>query len=70
MGETKARMANRMRARYYGVLSIPFWKRVNALPEGVRDLVYLAGCGLQDHEERVLQMLALAEQQAKKARRG
>jgi len=55
-------MPNPIKPHYSGKLSVDFWKRVNALPEPVRGLVYLAGCALQEHEGRVLQMLKEAEE--------
>jgi len=47
---------------YSGELSRAFWLRVKRIEdERTHDLLYLAGCALQDHEERVLQMFAALE---------
>lgn len=46
---------------YSGELSKEFWAEVNKLRDSLHAMVYLAGCALQDHEERVLKMLAEAK---------
>ena len=50
---------------YSGPQSEALWRRVNALPEAQRTLLYLAGCALQDHEGRFWQMLLQAEAEAR-----
>ena len=50
---------------YSGSQSEALWRRVNALPEAQRTLLYLAGCALQDHEVRFWQMLLQAEAEAR-----
>ncbi len=48
--------------KYSGKASEGFWKRIaNIKNRRAHDLVYMAGCALQEHEERVLQMLAEAK---------
>ena len=47
---------------YSGVASKGFWDRVWEHKEDERfGLMYIAGCALQEHEARVLQMLAELE---------
>ena len=44
--------------RYSGNLSVKFWNLVNSYTDDPRKMMlYIAGCALQDHERRVLQML-------------
>ncbi len=48
--------------KYSGLASGPFWDRINKIRnKRERDLVYLAACALQDHENRVFQMLKCAK---------
>ncbi len=48
--------------RYSGPASKKFWERIAEIKNRrVHDLIYIAGCALQDHEGRVLQMLDEAE---------
>lgn len=54
----------RMRVRYSGGLSEEFWRRVNALPESKRDVLYHSGALLQELEERVLGWLYAAERES------
>ena len=57
--------------RYSGRGSKRFWDRLNTLPEGPwRMAVYMTAVTLQDLEGRTLQMLELAEEDAKAARIG
>ena len=43
---------------YSGQASKDFWKRIDLIKsEPERSLIYLAGCALQEHEARVLQMI-------------
>ena len=58
----EAPMAN---THYSGDLSKEFWAEVNALRDPLHAMVYLAGCALQDHELRVLKMLAEAKKYGK-----
>jgi hypothetical protein len=45
--------------RYSGPKSRKFWKHINSVKsEPERAMLYIAGCGLQDHESRMFQMLA------------
>jgi len=49
-------------AKYSGDASIHFWRRIaNIKTEPEHELAYIAGCALQDHEQRVLQMLVKIE---------
>lgn len=51
-----------MNTKYSGKASKAFWERIAAIKtKRAHDLVYIAGCALQDHENRVLQMLKRAE---------
>ena len=51
-----------LKPKYSGPLSRKFWDRVKAIkPEKLHMAIYTAGCALQDHEGRVLQMLEDAE---------
>ncbi len=53
---------SKQQPKYSGEASTAFWKRINKINnQTTHDLVYVAGCALQDHENRVLQMLHLAE---------
>ena len=53
---------DKMKPKYSGPASRGFWTRVAEIqPDQAHDLIYLAGCALQDHESRVLQMIADAE---------
>ena len=55
-----------MKPKYSGPNSRKFWDHVNAIkPEKLHSLIYIAGCALQDHELRVLQMIAEAKKRAK-----
>ena len=48
--------------KYSGKASEGFWKRVASIKNRrAHALVYLAGCALQEHEQRVLEMLAEAQ---------
>lgn len=48
-------------ARYSGEKSIEFWRGIaNIQDRQAHDLIYIAGCALQDHEKRVLQMIRVA----------
>ena len=59
-----------MKPKYSGPNSRKFWDRVNAIkPEKLHSLIYIAGCALQDHELRVLQMIADVEPGARHCRR-
>ena len=52
-----------MKPKYSGLVSKAFWDRVAKIKdEKTHDLIYIAGCALQDHENRLLQMLKRAEQ--------
>ena len=56
------KMDGKLKPKYSGNWSRNFWARVNLIkPEKLHDAIYTAGCALQDHERRVLQMLANAE---------
>lgn len=47
--------------KYAGTESKLFWKRIAEIENRrTRELVYIAGCALQDHEERMFQMLEAA----------
>lgn len=47
---------------YSGEDSKEFWKRILAIkPKATQDVMFLMGCALQDHEERMHQALQLAE---------
>ena len=51
--------------KYSGPASAALWKRIAGIKnQRVHDLIYLAGCALQDHEGRFLQMLEHAEKSA------
>ena len=53
----------KMKPKYSGPASRKFWDHINAIkPEKLHSLIYIAGCALQDHELRVLQMIAEAEE--------
>ncbi len=63
-------MGDKMKPKYSGGLSRKFWDRINNIkPERLHDAIYVAGCALQDHERRVLQMLADAERTKRTKRR-
>ncbi len=50
-----------MKTHYSGPGSEVFWARIHKIEnKAARDLVYIAGCALQDHERRVLQMIEIA----------
>ena len=49
-GSTSARTA----PRYSGDLSVDFWRRINALADPDKSMLYAAGVILQDVEHRVL----------------
>lgn len=52
-----------MKPLYSGEANKPFWREVaNIQGKRQHDLVYIAGCALQEHENRVLQMLKEARQ--------
>lgn len=54
-----------MQAKYKGDASIEFWRRIaNIKTEPEHALAYIAGCALQEHEQRVLQMLAEIDSRA------
>ncbi len=56
-------MKRKIEARYTGAASRLFWGRVAKIKtETAHDLVYMAGVALQEHENRVLQMLICAEE--------
>lgn len=47
--------------RYSGPNSVAFWAEIaNVENKEVHDLLYIAGCALQDHEKRFFQMLRCA----------
>lgn len=47
--------------RYSGSKSKKFWGRINAIKiEPTHSLLYQAGCALQNHESRVLEMIDAA----------
>lgn len=49
--------AMKIEAKYSGHLSEDFWEQVHKIKnKKERNLIYLAGCALQDHETRVIQM--------------
>ena len=51
-----------MKPKYSGAAGRKFWNRIAAIkPDKLRVLIYLAGCALQDHETRVLQMVTEAK---------
>ncbi len=50
------------RLKYSGASSKRFWKRIHSIhDENLRNVVYIAGCALQDHEQRMIQILREAE---------
>jgi hypothetical protein len=54
------------RFHYSGEGSRQFWERVNRItPKGVHSVLYIAGCGLQEHENRMHQALQEAEDNMK-----
>jgi len=54
--------AEKMKPKYSGAASVKFWNRIQEIkPAKLREAVYTAGCALQDHEQRVLRMIADAE---------
>ena len=62
-------MNGKMKPKYSGGLSRKFWDRINNIkPERLHDAIYLAGCALQDHEGRVLRMIANAEQSSRRSK--
>lgn len=55
-------MTNETDAHYHGLSGKRFWRRIAAIKsEPAHTLVYIAGCALQDHEQRMLQLLEEAE---------
>lgn len=51
-----------MKPTYSGQASDKFWGRIDKIePKRLRDALYVAGCALQDHETRVMQMLDAAD---------
>lgn len=52
----------RVRAQYSGLVSTKFWRRIAEIDNvKVRAVAYIAACALQDHENRVLQILSKLE---------
>ncbi len=55
-------MLGKQNPKYSGPLSRKFWDRINSVkPQKLWEALYVAGCALQDHEGRVLEMLKNAE---------
>lgn len=62
-------MDGKLKPKYSGGLSGKFWGRINNIkPERLHNAIYLAGCALQDHEGRVLRMIADAEQSSRRSK--
>ena len=54
-----------MKKHYSGKRSRRFWQQVNALGKRDQPVLYLAGVLLQEMEERVLRLLAVARRSAR-----
>lgn len=55
-------MKNEIDAKYHGKAAMAFWRKISAIKkEPEHTLAYIAACALQDHEQRVLQMLSEIE---------
>ena len=59
-------MTGKLKPKYSGPLSIKFWEQVKTIkPKKLHTAIYMAGCALQDHEDRVLNMLEDAKKGAR-----
>ena len=59
-----------MKPKYSGAASGKFWAQVAKIkPARLHDAIYVAGCALQDHEARMIQMLEAANGSGSPTRR-
>ncbi len=57
----KPRRAPRLRHRYSGHLSRPFWDAINSAKARSKEDIYTVGCDLQNLEEHILRLLKVED---------